>query len=74
MSNDIYLPLLEKLVSIQSVSTDPKRKKYMIEALKYLGSLLKPIGFKVEVATKKDGNPCIIALRETKGATKTLGF
>ncbi|GAB4219677.1 MAG: M20/M25/M40 family metallo-hydrolase [Candidatus Microgenomates bacterium] len=65
---------LEKLVAIESVSTDKKRAVEIRKAVEFIKDQLEKIGFKVNIYSNENSHPLIIAKKIFNKSNQTLGF
>lgn len=61
-----------EFISIPSVSSDPKRKNNMIQAVEFLQKKLKSLGFVVELLQQKDNPTAIYARKQGQKGAKTI--
>ncbi|MFZ6035485.1 MAG: M20/M25/M40 family metallo-hydrolase [Patescibacteria group bacterium] len=74
MENKYAYEMLARLVAIQSVSTDPERKKHILEAADLIKKELVSIGFEVELHSVPDSHPLIVAKKIVSSSAPTLGI
>lgn len=73
MNKKQILKDLNELVTIQSVSADPKRYDQIEKAAHWIKSKLHSLGFDVELIDKSDQPPLVVGKLSVTGAVKTLG-
>jgi len=74
MQKDQAIKLLAKLVSFQSVSSDPARHGDLLGAAEFLKSTLAELGFKVELVSTKSKRPLVCAYFRNPIAKETIGI
>lgn len=74
MQKELAINLLKKIVSFQTVSSDPSRRKDMVAMTKYLSSVLSEIGFIVELVATKSERPLICAYFDNPNAKSLVGI
>lgn len=75
MKNDQIIEFLAKLITIESVSTDPGRFSQIVNAAHLLENKLQSLGFQTEIiSAAKTAPPLLIASRVISPDAKTIGI
>ena len=74
MQKEEAIKLLTKLISFQSVSSDPSRHGDLLGAAEFLKETLVNIGFMVELVSTKSNRPLICAYFNNPNAKETVGI
>lgn len=72
MKNE-FIEKLEKLVAIESVSTNKSEHHKILAAVEFIKSELIPLGFDINILKKADNPPLIIAKKIISKSAKTIG-
>lgn len=74
MKRHEVVDLFNKLVAIESVSTDKSRFGEIIKAVNFLSTDLKKMGFEVHVLKKNNYPPLVLAKKFVPGVKSTIGI
>lgn len=74
MDKQKILKIFSQLVSIESVSTETKRKNELSKAVDLIKNYLLDLGLQVDIYQKENSHPLIIAKKIVSSKAKTFGF